>query len=101
MKIVILLDTWLAFEYSGKYKSEMKKQLIFVVALAVSGIVMAQEIETMHPTTASREYRKYREAASEPTFSITKVKAIIKKIKKDQACRSDGIPAPMVRKRCA
>jgi hypothetical protein len=62
----------------------MKKQLILVVSLALASLVTAQEIETMHPTKASREYRKYREATSEPTFSISKVKAIIKKIKKDQ-----------------
>lgn len=62
----------------------MKKQLFLVLSLAISGFVFGQDIETMHPTKASREYRKYRETISIPTYSLTKVQSIIKKIKVDQ-----------------
>jgi hypothetical protein len=62
----------------------MKQTLSFFFVFLVASTALPQYTETTHPTRVSREYRKYREAISEPIFALAKVKGIVKKIKVDK-----------------
>jgi hypothetical protein len=61
----------------------MKKLLSFLLVFATVGGVLAQE-EMPKTSSASKQYRLYREAISMPTYGLAKVKGLIKKIKPDK-----------------
>ncbi len=62
----------------------MKKYLSLFIVLSVVPSLFAQDDQIPKLSSASRLYREYREAISEPTFGLAKVKALIKKIKADK-----------------
>jgi hypothetical protein len=62
----------------------MKKITSILIVLGAIGSVVAQDIETKHPTLASRNYRAYRQQISLPTYHFAKISAMSKKIKADK-----------------
>ncbi len=61
----------------------MKQLLSILLVIATIGSVHAQE-EMPKTSSASKQYRLYREAISMPNHSLAKVKALIKQIKPDK-----------------
>jgi hypothetical protein len=62
----------------------MTKLLPILFAAVLSGIAFAQDEGPMpKPSAASRRYHDYRLVATEPSYGLAKVKAMIRKIKED------------------
>jgi hypothetical protein len=62
----------------------MRKLPLLVLVISVAAVAFAQEDGPIpKPSPASRRYHDYRLARTDPTFKLTKVKAVIRKIKED------------------
>lgn len=60
------------------------RHLLILVPLALSATLAVAQPAEVHPSATSITYSKYRKQSTDPIYSLSKIKALIKKIKRDQ-----------------
>lgn len=59
----------------------MRNLITACIVAAIACSLVAQEQKEPQPNAASRQYHEFREKLSEPSYGLSKIKALIKKIK--------------------
>lgn len=61
----------------------MQKLITITILAAIGGACIAQSTIAPQPSASSQKYRAYREASTEPPFGLSRVRALVRKIKAD------------------